>query len=100
VAHLPAVTLLLRVRGNGPAEADALARRRAVDERLAVLVRQAVNEGSVRDDLPPDLISRLLFGTVNSLAEWVRPEGRYDAAALAEAVSVLTFEGLDARPDR
>jgi AcrR family transcriptional regulator len=100
VAHLPAVTLLLRVRGNGPAEAEALARRRAIDERLADLVRQAVREGRVRDDLPPDLISRLLFGTVNSLAEWVRPEGRYDAAALADAVGLLTFEGLDARPHR
>jgi nicotinamide-nucleotide amidase len=40
VAHLPAVTLLLRVRGNGPVEIEALRRRRAVDERLAALVRE------------------------------------------------------------
>jgi AcrR family transcriptional regulator len=100
VAHLPAVTLLLRVRGNGPVEVEALRRRRTVDERLAVLVREAVREGSVRGDLPPDLTSRLLFGMVNSLAEWVRPEGRHDAAALADAVTRLTFEGLDARQVR
>ena len=100
VAHLPAVTLLLRVRGNGPVEHEALRRRRAVDERLADLVREAVREGAVRGDLPPELISRLLFGTVNSLAEWVRPAGRYDAAALADAVCRLTFEGLEARPHR
>lgn len=97
VAHLPAVTLLLRVRGNGPVEVEALRRRRAVDERLAALVRAAVRDGSVRGDLPPELTSRLLFGTVNSLAEWVRPDGRYDAAALADAVTLLTFEGLDVR---
>jgi AcrR family transcriptional regulator len=97
VGHLPAVTLLLRVRGNGPVEVEALHRRRAVDERLADLVREAVREGSVRGDLPPELTSRLLFGTVNSLAEWVRPDGRYDAEALADAVTLLTFEGLDAR---
>jgi AcrR family transcriptional regulator len=97
VRHLPAVTLLLRVRGNGPVEVQALQRRRAVDERLAELVREAAAEGTVRADLPPELISRLLFGTVNSLAEWVRPAGRYDADALADAVTRLTFEGLEAR---
>ena len=100
VAHLPAVTLLLRVRGNGPVEVEALRRRRAVDERLAGLVTEAVHEGTVRGDLPPDLTSRLLFGTVNSLVEWVRPDGRYDAEALAEAVSRLVFEGLGVDRDR
>ncbi len=94
VGHLPAVTLLLRVRGNGPVEAEALRRRRAVDERLAELVSQAAREGSLRGDLPPDLTSRLLFGTVNSLAEWVRPDGRYDAEVLADAVTTLAFDGL------
>ena len=97
VGHLPAVTLLLRVRGNGPAEAEALRRRRAVDDRLATLVSRAVEEGSIRSDLPPDLTSRLLFGTVNSLAEWVRADGRYDAVALADAVTAMTFEGLAVR---
>jgi AcrR family transcriptional regulator len=96
--HLPAVTLLLRVRGNGEVELEALRRRRAVDERLAELVRQAVRDGTVRGDLPPELISRLLFGTVNSLVEWVRPGGRYDAAALADAVTAITFDGLRAGP--
>lgn len=100
VGHLPAVTLLLRVRGNGPVEVEALRRRRAVDERLAALVSEAVNEGSVRGDLPPDLTSRLLFGTVNSLAEWVRPDGRYDAETLADAVGRLVFEGLATAPVR
>ena len=100
VGHLPSVTLLLRVRGNGAVEVEALRRRRAVDERLAELVREAVREGSVRGDLPPELTSRLLFGTVNSLAEWVRPEGRYDAETLADAVSRLVFEGLTTTPMR
>jgi AcrR family transcriptional regulator len=97
VSHLPAVTLLLRVRGNSPAEQDALRRRRDIDDRLADLVDAAVAEGAVRDDIPSDLISRLLFGMVNSLVEWVRPEGRYDVAALADAVDALAFEGLARR---
>ncbi len=46
VAHQPAVTLLLRVRGNSEVELDALRRRRAIDGALAGLVQQAVRRGS------------------------------------------------------
>ncbi len=95
VRHLPAVTLLLRVRGNSEVESAALQRRRVVDDKLTALVRAAVAEGGLREDLPPELVSRLLFGTVNSLVEWYDPAGPVDADALAGAVSALLFEGLD-----
>jgi AcrR family transcriptional regulator len=94
VAHLPAVTLLLRVRGNSPVEVAAIDRRRLLDEKLAGLVRAAVDEGSLRADLDPELISRLLFGTVNSLVEWYRPDGPLDPTHLADALVGLAFEGL------
>ena len=97
VQHLPAVTLLLRVRGNSEIELEALRRRRAIDDRLALLVSAAVDEGALRDDIPPDLASKLLFGMVNSLVEWVRPDGRYDEHQLADALATLAFDGL-ARP--
>ena len=94
VAHLPAVTLLLRVRGNSEVEVAALARRRRIDDDLAAMVAAAVAEGELRTDLPPDLISRLLFGMVNSLVEWVRPEGRYDAGTIAATLTTMAFDGL------
>ena len=97
-AHLPAVTLLLRVRGNSPVELAALERRRLLDDTLAGLVRAAVDEGSLRDDIAPDVISRLLFGTVNSLAEWYRPGGAVDADVLARSVAGLLFDGLARGP--
>jgi AcrR family transcriptional regulator len=97
VAHLPAVTLLLRVHGNSDVEQQALARRRAIDERLSRLVQDAVAEGAVRDDIDPDVISRLLFGMVNSLVEWYRPGGPVDATVLADAVAALAFDGLAVR---
>lgn len=92
VGHLPAVTLLLRVHGNTPVEKAALARRRGIDERLADMVREAVDDGVLRDDLDPLVISRLLFGMVNSLVEWVRPD--VDADALADTLAALAFDGL------
>jgi AcrR family transcriptional regulator len=94
VEHLPAVTLLLRVRGNSEVELAALRRRREIDDRLAALVSAAAAEGSLRADLPPDLVSRLLFGMVNSLVEWYRPGGPVDADQLADALATLAFEGL------
>lgn len=97
LAHQPAVTLLLRVRGNSEVELAALARRRVLDDKLASLVEAAAAEGAVRSDVPPHLISRLLFGMVNSVAEWYRPDGPVSADELAASLTALAFEGLDAR---
>ncbi|HEV2796296.1 MAG TPA: TetR/AcrR family transcriptional regulator [Nocardioides sp.] len=90
--HLPAVTLLLRVRGNTPAEQSALARRRDIDHRLAEMVREAADAGAIRGDLDPLLTSRLLFGMVNSMTEWMRESG--DCDRLADTVTTLAFDGL------
>ena len=95
-AHLPAVTLLLRVRGNSPVEQSALERRRHIDEQLATLVERAVAEGDLRDDVPPDLISRLVFGMVNSLVDWYRPDGPLTPDTVAAAVGDVLFQGLRA----
>ena len=95
VEHLPAVTLLLRVRGNTPAEKAALRRRREIDDRLAEMVRAAADAGAIRDDVDPLLTSRLLFGMVNSMTEWLRSESRVDE--LADTVAALAFDGLIGR---
>jgi AcrR family transcriptional regulator len=95
VAHQPAVTLLLRVRGNTPVERAALARRRHLDDQLAALVRAAVAEGSLRCDLDPDVVSRLVFGMVNSLVEWYDAAGSVDVDALAGTVVDVALDGLE-----
>ena len=95
--HLPAVTLLLRVRGNSEVELAALERRRVIDDKLTGLVRAAVDEGSLRPDIPPELISRLLFGMVNSLVEWYRPDGPVDVQDLSRSIVDLAFDGLTTR---
>jgi AcrR family transcriptional regulator len=97
-AELPYVTLLLRVRGNTDAEREALSRRRELDRRLAALVQAAIDAGQVREDLDPRLVARLLFGTVNSVIEWYRPDGGHPASEVADALVALTFGGLRAAP--
>lgn len=96
-AQLPYVTLLLRVRGNTATERAALERRRAFDALVASLVEEAERDGDIRADIDPRLTARLLFGTVNSLVEWYRPGSGTGAAALADAVCAIAFDGLRVR---
>jgi AcrR family transcriptional regulator len=91
------VTLLLRVRGNTAVEREALLRRREFDSRVTELAVMAKLEGDLRPDVDPATAARLLFGMVNSLTEWYRPD-RGNAAALAETVTAIAFEGLRTRP--
>ncbi|MET9359872.1 TetR/AcrR family transcriptional regulator [Streptomyces sp. NPDC006632] len=95
-AELPYVTLLLRVRGNTKTERWAMERRREFDQRVADLLKAAVADGDLRDDLDIRLATRLLFGMVNSLVEWYRPqrEGEADGDQVADTVVRMAFEGL------
>jgi AcrR family transcriptional regulator len=93
-AELPYVTLLLRLHGNSEVEQRALARRREFDHRVADLMTRAAAEGGIRADIDPHLASRLLFGTVNSLVEWYRPERDLSVEKLADALTTILFDGL------
>ncbi|MCG8928094.1 TetR/AcrR family transcriptional regulator [Lentzea sp. CC55] len=97
VERLPFVTLLLRVRGNSETERDALARRREFDQVVTALVADAAAEGDLRADVDPATTTRLLFGMVNSVIEWYRPQGGLGAAELADAVVRVAFDGLRVR---
>jgi AcrR family transcriptional regulator len=96
VSKLPYVTLLLRVRGNSEVERDALARRREFDRAVTALVSEARDEGSVRKDIDPRVVTRLIFGMINSIVEWYRPEGQESADQLAADVLAMALEGLSA----
>jgi AcrR family transcriptional regulator len=96
--RLPYVTLLLRVHGNTEVERWALDQRRAFDKIVAALVARAADDGDVRFDLDPAVVTRLLFGMINSLVEWYRPDGARDTrlapADLASSIVRLAFDGL------
>lgn len=94
VDRLPFVTLLLRLRGNTEMEREALARRRAFDSTITGLVSEAQKSGMLRDDIAAATITRLLFGTVNSIVEWYKPGGDLSAEKLADDVLAMSFEGL------
>lgn len=95
IAELPYVTLLLRVRGNTDTERLALERRRDFDHRVAELLKAAAAEGDIRGDVEVRLATRLVFGMINSVVEWYRPDGRgMGEREVADAVVRLVFGGL------
>jgi len=92
----PQVTLLLRLRGNSEIETAALARRRSFDHTVTRLVREAQSEGLVRSDLDAGVATRLIFGMINSVVEWYRPDGPVDPQLLAEEILAVVLGGLRA----
>ena len=97
VDELPYVTLLLRVRGNTPLERQALERRREFDLAVRRLVTQAAEDGDLSAGIDAALTSRLVFGMVNSLVEWYRPDGALSRDAVADGLVELAFSGLRRR---
>lgn len=95
--RLPYVTLLLRLRGNSDVERAALERRRAFDHAVAALVRGAQASGSVRADVDSGIVTRLIFGMLNSTIEWYRPTGPVDRDALAHDILTIAFDGISPR---
>lgn len=98
-AELPYVTLLLRVRGNTDIERAALARRREFDRAVAALVVEARDEGSLRADVDPVIVTRLLFGMINSIVEWYRPDGPETPEQLADDILTIALDGLSRSED-
>lgn len=96
MAELPYVTLLLRVHGNTDTERWAMARRREFDHQVAELLKEASEDGDLRADVDVRLATRLLFGMINSIVEWYRPErGSLSAREeVADAVVRMAFAGL------
>lgn len=100
--RLPQVTLLLRVHGNSDVERAAVQRRRAFDQQVARLVEDAQREGALRGDVSAAVATRLIFGMINSIIEWYRPERPSSTPELtpdelARDVTRVVFDGLRAR---
>jgi AcrR family transcriptional regulator len=95
VKRLPEVALLLRVRGNTETERWILEQRRRFDRLVATMVNKAQTKGEIRVDIEPGLITRLLFGMLNSITEWYRPDGGLTVDDVVAAATRIAFKGLE-----
>ncbi|QGU05803.1 TetR/AcrR family transcriptional regulator [Corynebacterium comes] len=88
------VRLLLRLRGNTEVEREIMARRRLLTRTLVDVVDRAQAEGSLRSDLEAGVVARLIFGMINSIVEWYRPDGKYAPEDLAQLTPQMIFDGI------
>ena len=88
------VRLLLRLRGNTDVELAIMERRRGITRALVDVVERAQAEGSLRTDLEAGVVARLIFGMINSIVEWYKPEGQYAPADLADITPEMVFTGI------
>jgi len=95
VKRLPEVALLLRVRGNTETERWILEQRRRFDRLVAKIVSEAQAKGQIRADIEAGLITRLLFGMLNSITEWYRPGGGLSTDDIVAAATRIAFDGLE-----
>ena len=51
----------------------------------------------MRADLDAAVATRLIFGMINSLVEWYRPDGAVDPALLGREVLAVALDGLRPR---
>ena len=63
-------------------------------------MEEAIAAGEVRDDLDPRLVTRLLFGMVNSVTEWYRPGGEHGPQDVEDALVAFALEGMRPRDPR
>jgi AcrR family transcriptional regulator len=94
VKDLPYVTLLLRLRGNTEVERQSLARRLDFNNAVAKLVDEARDDGTMRADIDARTTTKLLFGMINSIVEWYRPDGPVTPDQIAADVISVAFQGL------
>jgi AcrR family transcriptional regulator len=71
-------------------------RRSAVDHRLAALIAEGAEDGSLRSPAP--LITAFgILGAVNWMHEWYRPDGRLGWEEIADIIAGLLLDGVRAR---
>jgi AcrR family transcriptional regulator len=93
-ALLAPVTVLLRARGTTATERHALERRRSFDAHVAGLITEGQREGSLRADIDPNLMARLVIGMATWVIEWYHPGGRWTVDDVANAVVEMAAHGM------
>ncbi|WP_158256110.1 TetR/AcrR family transcriptional regulator [Corynebacterium sp. 13CS0277] len=88
------VTLLLRLRGNTPAEQAAMDKRRAYTDYTENILRACAEDGILNPGIDPAVGARLLFGCINSLVEWYSPTGPKSPEDMANMVEDMFFHGM------
>ncbi len=89
--------------GSRPLEAMASSDIRAFQRRLDTTVRDLVTEGIASGAIKPcnpGLVSAMLFGTLNWVPQWFKPEGKLSLDEVVDSFMDILVSGVAAAPRR
>lgn len=69
-------------------------RRDKVQGMLAEILAAGVENGEIRGDLNPQIVSFLVLGMINWLYVWYRPEGKLTMEEIIKDILLLALHGL------
>jgi AcrR family transcriptional regulator len=71
--------------------------QRRFDRALTSIIREGVDTGAFRSDIPPRLGAYGIIGMLNWTHRWFHPDGPLDASDVARAFATLAVEGMRKR---
>jgi hypothetical protein len=71
---------------------------RKYEELVLGILRQGQKEGSLRDDLPVNVVSMALFGTINWMYRWYRPSYPETPEEIARTMAEIFLGGFAVKP--
>jgi TetR/AcrR family transcriptional regulator, cholesterol catabolism regulator len=73
---------------------DILRRRRAHEDRISNLIRQAQGEGDVDPSVDAEILSRFVFATIVWVSRWYKPEGDITIGQVSELCARFARQGI------
>lgn len=77
---------------------EIMKKTRAFDQTLLGFIRGAIDEGDLRDDIPPRLVENALFGMLNWTHRWFIPGRGMSGKEVAEAFWTIFTGGMKVPP--
>jgi AcrR family transcriptional regulator len=71
--------------------------QRRFDRALTSIVREGMDAGVFRTDIPPRLVAYGIIGMLNWTYRWFHPDGPVDASDVARAFALLAVDGVRKR---
>jgi TetR/AcrR family transcriptional regulator, cholesterol catabolism regulator len=85
-------------RQESPWATEVIEDTRKYEELVLGILRQGQKEGSLRDDLPVNVVSMALFGTINWMYRWYRPSYPETPEEIARTMAEIFLGGFAVKP--
>ena len=79
---------------------EVVAQVRKYESLVRAILDKGSKDGTLRNDLPPELCSMALFGMINWMHRWYRPGGKWSPEEVARTFTEIFLGGYGVRPEQ